>query len=346
LPGPREIDASVVIPTHNRAPLLDRVLESFARQTADRSVFEVVVVDDGSTDETEAVWRAYADRLDTRYVRTEQGGSGAAKNTGIAAARGRLIVLADDDDLAAPELVAEHVRVHEAHPGTEVGVLGYGTWDPALPVTELMHFVTEVGQFLSSYRTLREGDVLDFEHFWSGRVSVKRELLLESGGFDSELAALEDVELGYRLSERGLRIVFTRRAVNYMLRSFDFDAFCRRCERTGRGLARFRILHPGPVADRYEAMLLGSRAKQLTRPSDGSQNRQEALGAAERRVETLRPDVLSLEKRLERGRVRFRPSSPVGRLSRTRRRLYRLYDDAFRASILKGALAAVDTEAT
>lgn len=336
---PREIDLSVVIPTHNRARLLHRALESFACQTADRSVFEVVVVDDGSTDDTEATWRAYEDRLDTRYVPIQWAGLPSAKNAGIAAASGRLIVFADDDDLADPELVAEHIRVHADHPGKEVGALGYGTWDPSLPVTELMHYVTEVGQFLSSYKALRHGDMLDFHHFWGGRVSVKRELLVDGGGFDPESGGLEDIEFAYRLSALGLRMVFTRRAVSYMLLSFDFDGFCRRCERTGRGLARFRMLHSGPIADQYETMLLGAQARTLAAVAAGALERQEAVSAAEHRLGTLRPEVLALEKRLEHRRWVSR-SSPLARLSPTRRRLYRLYDDSFRTSILKGALAA------
>jgi glycosyltransferase involved in cell wall biosynthesis len=339
---PPEIHASVVIPTYNRAHLLGRVLESFARQTADLASFEIIVVDDGSTDDTEATWRAYADRLDTRYVRLEHTGSAAAKNAGIGAARGELIMFADDDDLAGPELVREHFRVHTDHPAPEVGVLGYGTWDRALPITELMYYVTEVGQFLSSYRKLRHGDVLDYHHFWSGRVSLKRRLLLKSGGFDTELPALEDVELGYRLSGLGLRIIFNRRAENHMLRAFDFDGFCRRCERTGRGLARFRVLHPGPVANEYETIVLGSFAERLRAATGGSVERHEALSAAERRLDALRPKALSLERRLEAG-GRVPPSSPFARLSPARRRLYRLYDDAFRTAILKGALGADDS---
>ena len=340
MPRIEEIEASVVIPTHNRARLLDRVLESFTCQTADRTDFEVVVVDDGSTDDTEAIWRAYADRLDTRYVRMEWAGLGAAKNAGIATARGRLIVFADDDDFAHPELVAEHIRAHRENPEKELGVLGFTTWDPALPVTELMHYVTEVGQFLWSYRALRHGDVLDFRNFWTGRVSLKRELLLASGGFDEQMAALEDVELGYRLSALGFRIVFTRRAVNYMLRSFDFDSFCRRCERAGRGLCRFRMLHAGPVTDEYEALLLGIRTNVLTAVEAGSVGRRDAAADAEQRLEAVRPEVLHLEKRLEASQLGFR--SLLGRLSPTRRRLYGLYDDSFRTAMLQGRLAGGD----
>ena len=337
----RQVEASVVIPTHNRARLLDRALESFAAQTADPSAFEVVVVDDGSTDDTEATWRAYADRLDTQYVRIDWAGLAAAKNAGVAAAQGRLILFADDDDIADPHLVAEHLSVHREHRGKEIGALGYGTWHPELRVTELMHYVTEVGQFLSSYRTLRHGDVLDFHYFWGGRVSVKRELLVESGGFDADVTGLEDIEIAHRLAAFGLRLVFTRRAVSYMLISFDYDGFCRRCERTGRGLARFRMLHPGPVADAYESMLLGARAQDLKSAADGRVGRTETAAAADQRLQALRAEVLPLEERLD-ARRGVPASSKFARLSRTRRRLYRLYDDSFRTAILKGALAADD----
>ena len=83
-----ELEASVVIPTHNRAPLLDRVLASFVTQNADPSVFEVIVVDDGSTDDTSAVCRKYEQRLDLRYVPIARAGLPAAKNAGLTVARG------------------------------------------------------------------------------------------------------------------------------------------------------------------------------------------------------------------------------------------------------------------
>lgn len=340
MPRRKEIEASVVIPTRNRSELLGRVLESFTSQSADRRDFEVVVVDDGSTDDTEATWQAYADRLDTRYVRIDGTGLAAAKNAGIEAARGRLIVFADDDDVAGPELVAEHIRVHKANPEKELGVLGFTTWDPALPVTELMHFVTEVGQFLWSYRPLRHGDVLDFRYCWGGRVSLKRELLVAGGRFDERMTWLEDMEHSYRLSALGLRILFTRRAVTYMLRSFDYDGFCQRCERVGRGLARFQALHAGPVADEYEALLLGARTQALAAVDAGSLGRHEAVTDAKKRLEALRPEVLHLEARLAASRLGFR--SLLGRLSPERRRLYGLYDDSFRTAMLQGALAGGD----
>ena len=329
---------SVVIPTRNRADLLRRVLESYTHQSVSRDAFEIILVDDGSTDHTGDVCHALLRRLPLSYVRIEHAGLPAAKNVGLAAARGRMILFADDDDLAHPGLVAEHLRVHGEEPG-QIAVLGYATWHPALRVTELMHFVTDVGRFLSAYPDLRHGQVLDFHYFWGGRVSVNRDFLLASGGFDEQMVALEDIEFGYRLSVQGLRIVFTRRAVGYMLRGFDFDGFCLRCERTGRALARFRSLHPGPVVDEYETTLLGPRAKQLRAVAHGSEDQQEAAAAVAQELRALRPQVLSLEARLE-TRARLSPTSPLATLSPTRRRLYRLYDDSFRKATLKGALAA------
>jgi len=327
-----KIDVSVVIPTRNRADLLDRVLDSFAQQSTPPTAFEVVVVDDGSTDGTADACRRTRDGLHVQYVWIARAGSAAAKNAGIAASRGRLVLLADDDDVADPDLVKEHLRVHEENPAVEVVALGYGAWHTALRVTELMHFVTEVGQFLSSYPQLRHGELLDFRYFWSGRVSAKRELLVQCGGFDEGMVALEDVELGYRLSSLGLRVLFTRRAVSYMLRSFDFDAFCARCERTGRGLAHFRQLYPGAISDQYARALLGKHAHELD-----AADRAAALTVTERRLAALRPVVLDLEQRLDdHGRRRLLPV----RLSPARRRLHRLYAMSFRAAMLKGALRA------
>ena len=333
----RELDASVVIPTHNRARLLDRVLASFADQTADSSVFEVVVVDDGSTDETPTVHEKYVQRLNVRYVPIAKAGSAAAKNIGIGEARGRIVVLAEDDDTADPRLIAEHLDVHRRNAG-KVAALGYATWDPAVRVTDLLHFATDVGRFLSAYPGLRDGDVLDFHHFWSGRISLERELLLASGGFDEQMVALEDVELGYRLEAMGLRIVFAPRAVNYMLRAFDFDGFCQRCVRTGRGLARFHLLQPA-VAAEYETMLLGARVEELHGARAGAARKDAVAASAANTLASLRTEVLRDEARLQ-GKHRVPPTSLFARLSPTRRRLYRLYDESFRTAILKGAVAS------
>jgi glycosyltransferase involved in cell wall biosynthesis len=104
--------SSLIIPTRNKAPFLARTLASLARQAG--PAFEVVVVDDGSDDDTRDVARGFADALDLRYVRRAHKGRAAARNAAIRAARGDLLIFCDDDRLASRDFVRDHVAAHEA----------------------------------------------------------------------------------------------------------------------------------------------------------------------------------------------------------------------------------------
>src|SRR5262245_58160245 len=134
---------SVVIPTFNRAELLRASLESLACQSLGPDRFEVVVVDDGSIDATRDVCVQLSPRMRLRYLHIENSGISAAKNLGIFAATGRILLFFDDDDVADQHLLREHLQSHRQHPEETVAVLGYTTWAPSLHVSELMHFVTE-----------------------------------------------------------------------------------------------------------------------------------------------------------------------------------------------------------
>jgi glycosyltransferase involved in cell wall biosynthesis len=100
--------ASVIVPTYNRALYLDRTLASWLGQTfAD---YELVVIDDGSSDETGEVLRRYEGRLPLRHQAFPNGGRAAARNRGLALARGAIIIFSDDDRIVEPGFVAAHVR--------------------------------------------------------------------------------------------------------------------------------------------------------------------------------------------------------------------------------------------
>ena len=247
--GPR---MSVVICTRNRAPLLQRTLESLAAQTLDRSAFEVIVVDDGSTDHTrEAVAPISAD-LGVRYAYQRHAGLASGKNHGLFLSRGTLVLFQDDDDLATPTLLEEHLRAHDAHPEPHVAVLGYTRLDPSLEDDPLMHFITEVGCFLFAYPGIADGAVLDFEYFWGGRTSCKRAFLLDRGVFNHVFRfGCEDIELGYRLSAYGLRVAYNARAVSVMVRGVTFEEFCDRLVRQGRSNFVFGRLHDDPRVQQW-----------------------------------------------------------------------------------------------
>src|SRR5262249_13447134 len=120
----RRLSISVIIPTFNRARLLAATLESFAGQTLPRDQYEVVVVDDGSEDTTRQVCSNFASRIQLNYLHTENSGISAAKNTGILASRGEILLFADDDDIADARLLEEHVKAHEDHSQENIAVLG------------------------------------------------------------------------------------------------------------------------------------------------------------------------------------------------------------------------------
>lgn len=236
---------SVVICTYNRAPLLIKVLESLCKQTLTADHFEVVIINDGSNDDTAAVVASYAKKLPLRYLYQRNAGLASAKNHGLFASRGDLVFFLDDDDVAAETLLEEHVKTHREFSAEHYAVLGYTPLSQDINQAPLMHFVTEVGCFLFSYPSLKHGDILDYSYFWGGRSSCKRSFLLEHGVFNPVFRfGCEDIELGYRLSKHGLRVIYNKNAVSVMVRKMDFDTFCYRLERQGASNYILSQIHP------------------------------------------------------------------------------------------------------
>jgi len=242
---------SVVIPTYNRAPLLERSLESLTEQTLPRDAFEVVVVDDGSSDWTERVCKRLGEELHLRYFRIENSGISAAKNLGLFASQAPLVLWFDDDDIADPALLQAHIDAHEAHPEENVAVLGYTAWASELEVTPLMEYVTEIGKILFSYPEIEDGQMLNWTYFWGGRSSCKRSFLTQYGSFDQYMPGQEDMELAFRLSKQGLKVVYSRSARSYMVRAVSFDEFAQRTRKIGQALWHFRQRHDEPAVERY-----------------------------------------------------------------------------------------------
>ncbi len=131
--------ASLTIPTHNRCAALARTLASLTLQT--EQAFEVVLVDDGSDDDTPQVARRFADRLDLRYLRKAQRGVASARASAMRAARGELLIQTDDDRIASPTFVADHLAGHAATTaptmlaGQQRGILTEWSATAALPAT-------------------------------------------------------------------------------------------------------------------------------------------------------------------------------------------------------------------
>lgn len=246
---------SVIICTYNRADLLKQVLESLRHQTLPQSEFELVLIDDGSSDNTRHTAESFRSCLSLKYFYQRNAGLASAKNHGIFAARGRILLFLDDDDITMPTLLEEHMKTHDAYPQDNYAVLHYTRWATNLTVTPLMHFVTEVGCFLFYYPHITHGDILDYTFFWGGRSSCKRTFLIERGVFNPVFRfGCEDIELGYRLSKYDLRVVYNSSGVTEMIRPVTFDDFCRRLVKQGRSQYVFSTLHDDPAVHAWAEM--------------------------------------------------------------------------------------------
>jgi glycosyltransferase involved in cell wall biosynthesis len=244
---------SLVMPCHNRAHDLLRTLQGYDRQRGDDR-FEIVAVDDGSTDATYEILRSYAaQRFDLRVERLERsGGPAGARNRGLELARGPLVLFVGDDVLPDPQMVAGHVAAHAAAPEESIAVLGRVAWPADLPVNTLMAHIDGVGAQQFSYHYLRDGEEYDYRHLYTANVSLKTEFVrAEETRFDTEFpyAAMEDVELGYRLARRGLRIRFAASPAGYHYHYHTIWTFAVRQYRAGLMATALVGKHPELLHD-------------------------------------------------------------------------------------------------
>ena len=235
------MDFSVVIPTHNRIAMLLKVLDALQRQE-DAPEFEVIVIDDGSTDDTAAV----AGRRPGITFRSQpNSGPGEARNAGVRLGSGRYVVFIGDDTVPGSRFLAEHARVHrEAGDDPLLACLGYTGWPEEDHVTAFMDYINDFGlQF--GYRLIRDGDIVPFNFFYTSNISIDRQLLLDHP-FDTTFpaAAWEDIELAYRLERKGLKIRYNAKAETRHHHPMTVDSFARRQYTVGRSGAIFYEKHP------------------------------------------------------------------------------------------------------
>ncbi len=183
---------SVVIPTFNCADFLVEAIRSVLAQTYED--YEIIVVDDGSTDHTETTLRQFANRI--RYIRQEPGGPSVARNRGILEARGELIAFLDADDLWRPAKLARQVEYLNHHPEA---VLVYTDF------TRGPQPGSNNDPRLRAYKPRDPADpfhaLLEENFIATPTVMVRREALARSGLFDPTLKGSEDFDLWLRLAK-------------------------------------------------------------------------------------------------------------------------------------------------
>jgi glycosyltransferase involved in cell wall biosynthesis len=225
---------TVVIPTYNRAGILQKALDAYRMQSAPELIQELIVVDDGSTDETQVVvLGALRDSpFPVHYLRQSNKGPAAARNMGIREAASELILFTDDDIIPERTLVAEHLRWHNRFSESSVAVLGYVTWSPEVNATPFMKWYGSDGP-LFAYARFSHRIEIEHAYFYSCNLSLKTEFLRKCGTFDEDfkVAACEDLELGYRLNKAGMQLLYNREALAYHHQHVSFEDACRRAKK-------------------------------------------------------------------------------------------------------------------
>lgn len=231
---------SVIIPTYNRAHALASTLASLQRQTLDKAEFEVLVIDDGSTDGTGRIVSNWRD-LNLRHWRQDDRGfrAAAARNIGIRSACAPVCVFVDSGMLAAPDLLERHLQSHRAQPGP-VAVVGsiFGLdqhgYDHHQRNDRSIRSLIDESDIAGSVQRLAEGGFGDIREglfygkygdrldrwlapwvvFWTGNASVATSALRAVGLFDETFVTWggEDTDLGIRLHNAGVRLLLDRSA--------------------------------------------------------------------------------------------------------------------------------------
>jgi len=240
---------SVVIPTHNRAEILKTCLEKLMVQEGVE--FEVIVVDDGSTDGTSQVMgeilrSAQNDSL--RYIQQPASQQGVARNRGVAEAKGDLILFIGDDIFVPPNFLKTHWDAHQRMSAENVVVLGYTTWDPLLEINDYMRFLENSGwQF--GYGFLKPGFVERpdlYKFFYTSNISMKKSFF-EKEKFNESFRGYgwEDIELGYRLAKNhGMRLFYEPQARAYHHHLVLESDLPKKMQAVGHSARLFEELHP------------------------------------------------------------------------------------------------------
>jgi GT2 family glycosyltransferase len=234
-------EVSVVIPTYNRLDTLARVIPTLLEQDLAPSRYELLVCDSHSTDGTaEYLSRVREAHSNVSHLAGSYSGRAAARNAGIAAAHGEIVVFNDADIFASPNLLSTHLRRHRER--------------RAIAVVGLEVQVKDFAEYLHKrdhpedrgHLHPRSRKRLSWLYFLTGNASVRRDDLVRAGCFDEDFTGYghEDLELGYRLQKMGIAIVYEPDAVNYHCQAVPYEDQKSKMRLAGRSSALFYRKHP------------------------------------------------------------------------------------------------------
>ena len=241
------MELTVVIPTFNRRKVLEQTLRRLAEQQTD-TPYEVIVVDDGSTDDTAPFAESLAAELPipVRVLSQQNSGPASARNKGAALAAGKVLLFLGDDIWARPDLLERHLAFHRSRPDDRTALLGRVVWAPEASPSPFMEWLGTTG-LLFAYESIAEPSAVRANMFYTGNVSLKTSFFRSQDGFDEAFAdaALEDTELGLRLAAAGMTLVYDADAIGEHYHPLDLADTLRRLSKIGKSARILEARSPG-----------------------------------------------------------------------------------------------------
>lgn len=241
------MDVSVIFATYNRSDILESVFESWrVVQAHTKYTFEIICSDDASTDNTVEIIKK-ANDLPIILIENQHGGAGPARNAAINIASGKIVIFTGDDIFPNPEFINQHYENYLKF-GEKTASLGRIEWHPDIPMNYLMYHITNVGCEQFGFVGLPPYQLIDFRHFYTSNISVPmRQLKALDRLFNTDFDkyGFEDIELGYRLEQNGMKIYYDPDIVANHHHIYDsVEKFCVRHTTAGEELVVFFRMHP------------------------------------------------------------------------------------------------------
>ncbi len=239
----KPVRVSVVVTTYNRRELLRQTLPALLHQEFPPADYEVILVVDGSTDDSAAYARSLTAPCAFEVIECPNRGPAAARNTGIAVAAGDVVLFLDDDIRCSNWLVNEHARAHAEMPETRVH--GSLFVDPSSPAT-LAAWETHQW-YLRYHHQLLSAQARDpnWTAFLNANSSLGVDLLRQLDGFDEDIPyPREDFELTLRIQESGIKSAYRPDAIAFEVFAKPSRRFTRDAYGFGRAEVKIARKHP------------------------------------------------------------------------------------------------------
>lgn len=220
---------TVIIPTFNRSACLSICLERLFQQNLSGESFEVIVVNDGSDDDTEMVLKKFEGHNNFSHFKQQNQGQGNARNLALKHARGQIVLFIGDDIYPEKDFLKGHADFHIEHPEENFACLGRIEWFPENEINDFMNWLTHGGPQFAFYK-LKNGQEVTFWYFYTSNISLKSKLLRHEH-FDPDFKSYgwEDIELACRLTKKfNLKIIYLEKILGFHDHIIDEDSLKRR----------------------------------------------------------------------------------------------------------------------